>query len=226
VLSDAPHVLGINDTMRMKNRYIIYAVATTIALGGVAMSWYLAMNPIDDGGPQITFLDVVESNGQPQAALAEFRFNDPDGNEIVISDLLTHGNVVLVVLQGNIGSVCPYCSTQTSRLIANYAEFSRRNTEVVVVYPVEKQEDVGAYNEFLGGTKKRLNDPDTVVPFPMVLDVGLTVVDQLGLRAFLSKPATYILDRRGNVRFAYIGANLADRPSVQAMLDVIDSLDT
>ncbi len=60
----------------------------------------------------------------------------------------------------------------------------------------------------------------------MVLDVGLTVVDQLGLRAFLSKPATYILDRRGNVRFAYIGANLADRPSVQAMLDVIDSLDT
>jgi peroxiredoxin len=60
------------------------------------------------------------------------------------------------------------------------------------------------------------------VPFPVLLDVQLQAVDQLGIRKDLSKPATYIVDRTGEVRYAYVGNHLADRPSVQAVLQQLD----
>ena len=62
------------------------------------------------------------------------------------------------------------------------------------------------------------------IPFPIVLDVELKAVNQLGIRKDLSKPATYILDKQGQTRFAYVGDSLADRPSVKALLDQLDAL--
>ena len=61
-------------------------------------------------------------------------------------------------------------------------------------------------------------------PFPLVLDVELHAVDQLGIRADLSKPATYILDKQGQVRFAYVGSTIADRPSVKSLLDQLTAI--
>ena len=57
-----------------------------------------------------------------------------------------------------------------------------------------------------------------------MLDVELRAVDQLGIRADLSKPATYIVDKQGQVRFAYVGATIADRPSVQSMLEQLAAI--
>lgn len=59
---------------------------------------------------------------------------------------------------------------------------------------------------------------------PLVFDPELKVVDKLGIRKDLSKPATYILDPKGQVQYAYVGATLADRPSVKAMLDQLDEM--
>ena len=50
------------------------------------------------------------------------------------------------------------------------------------------------------------------------------MADRLGIRADLALPSTYILDRDGKVRLAYVGATLTDRPSVKAMLDQLDRL--
>lgn len=60
--------------------------------------------------------------------------------------------------------------------------------------------------------------------FPVVLDVELKAVDRLGIRKDLSKPATYIIDRDGRVRFAYVGANIADRPGVDAIVAQLDQI--
>ena len=54
--------------------------------------------------------------------------------------------------------------------------------------------------------------------------VELKAVDHLGIRKDLSKPATYILDKQGQTRFAYVGDSLADRPSVKALLEQLDAL--
>ena len=59
-----------------------------------------------------------------------------------------------------------------------------------------------------------------------MLDVELKAVDHLGIRKDLSKPATYILDKQGQTRFAYVGATLADRPSVQSMLEQLATINS
>ena len=58
----------------------------------------------------------------------------------------------------------------------------------------------------------------------VVLDIELKAVDSLGIRKDLSKPATYILDKAGHVRFAYVGKSLSDRPSIKAILKQLDTL--
>jgi peroxiredoxin len=56
------------------------------------------------------------------------------------------------------------------------------------------------------------------------LDEDYQAVERLGIRADQAKPSTYILDKQGKVRFAYVGKDTTDRPSVKAMLDQLDKL--
>lgn len=120
-------------------------------------------------------------------------------------------------------SFCIYCSTQTSRLVANYEKFKKRNTEVVVIFPVVDSSNAAELQNFAAkvqGAGKTSDD----FPFPIVLDVELMVVDALGIRDDLSKPASYIFDSQGQLRFGYVGQSISDRPSVQALLDQLDRI--
>ncbi|MEX0726709.1 MAG: redoxin domain-containing protein [Planctomycetaceae bacterium] len=172
----------------------------------------------------IVFRDQVDSNVSFDSNLKDLVFLTRDGKSQPLRDYLNEKMVILVMTRGYAGSICPYCSSQTSRLINNYQKFVDRQAEVVVVYPLEKPEDTPRLDEFLKSIEIRTNIPAQNTPFPILLDVELKVVDQLGIRASLSRPATYILDRSGQVRFAYVGQSLADRPSVQALLDQLDQL--
>ena len=60
--------------------------------------------------------------------------------------------------------------------------------------------------------------PNDDIPYPIFLDINLQTVDELGIRADLAKPSTYIIDRQGKVRFAYVGESIADRPTVDSVL--------
>ena len=93
-----------------------------------------------------------------------------------------------------------------------------------MVFPVETPDDCKRQKDFVVNVKNKLDTPVEKIPFPIVLDVELKAVDQLGLRQDLSKPATYILDKQGRTRFAYVGDSVADRPSVKALLDQLDTL--
>lgn len=188
-----------------------------------------------DTGPLVKFKDEVKSNREPKSTeLGELSFLDPAGNKIDLASYRGKSNLVLVVTRGFVGSenqvdgkslgnFCTFCSTQTSRLIANYSKFKSRSAEVVVVFPVARKSDAGALETFAAkvqGKEKTAAD----APFPLLLDVDLAAVDALGIRADLSKPATYILDKQGEVRFAYVGQNLSDRPSVKALLELLDQI--
>jgi peroxiredoxin len=111
-----------------------------------------------------------------------------------------------------------YCSGQTSRLIANYKEFTKRGAEVLLVIPGPKDK----VDKFLAGARKEADDK--AVPFPVLLDVDFQAVNRLGIRAELAKPSTYILDKQGQVRFAYVGNSITDRPSIKAMLQQLDAI--
>ena len=173
---------------------------------------------------QIKFKDSVQSQDVSDQNVGEFVFTDINGDETSLQEYRGKKNVVLVVTRGYAGSVCLYCATQTSRLLTSYSQFAKRDTEVVVVFPIETSEDSRRHRDFVVMVKNKLDTPIEKIPFPIVLDVQLKVVDQLGIRKDLSKPATYILDKEGQLRFAYVGESLADRPSVKALLEQLDLL--
>ncbi len=172
----------------------------------------------------IKFKDDVAANAPLDDDLTTLTFTNRDGEQVALKDFLGHKHVILVITRGYAGSICPYCATQTSRLIANYSKFQALGAEVLVVYPLEKPEDAPRLDEFVANVVKSLPAAEHKVPFPLLLDVELKAVDQLGIRYNLSKPATYIFDKEGQLRFAYVGGSLADRPSIKALLDQLAQL--
>lgn len=173
---------------------------------------------------KIQFKDDVQSNVAADGSIGDLTFTDINGNEASLKDYLGKKHVVLIVTRGFNGAICLYCATQTSRLLTNYAKFSERDAEVIVVFPVVTPDDSIRHRDFAVSVKNKLDTPVEKIPFPIVLDVELKAVNQLGIRKDLSKPATYILDKEGRTRFAYVGDSLADRPSVKALLDQLDAL--
>ena len=190
--------------------------------GGYGYGGYGQPNPA-----QTQFNDNATTNGDVNVPLTEMKFSDLDGQPKQLQDLLGERNLVVVLVRGKAiegGVPCPYCSTQTSRLITNYDKFKERNAEVVVIYPLAAGRNKNELPQFLKHSKQQLQQPGAETPFPVWLDIDLAVVNQLGLQAELAKPTTYILDKQGRVRFAYVGAHMADRPSIKAMLAQLDSL--
>lgn len=166
----------------------------------------------------IAFNDAAESrDGAP--GIETLKFVDTAGASLELANYRGKKHVVLVVTRGYTGGICPYCTAQTSRLVANYEEFVKRGAEVLVVFPGAKEN----LPSFLQAVERQAGSGKKI-PFPLLLDVDFTAVDALGIRGSLAKPSTYVLDREGNLRFGYVGRNDSDRPSVEALLKQLDAL--
>jgi peroxiredoxin len=176
------------------------------------------------GPADVHFQDDPVTNASPGDTLVNLQFVDQSGKTIRPKDWIGTKNLVLVFTRGYNGGICPYCSSYTSSLISNYPAISERATEVLVVYPITKPDQSQHLNDFLKATFLRTGEGVSKTPFPVVLDIELKAVNALGIRQDPSKPATYILDKKGQVRFAYVGKFLSDRPSVKAILKQLDAL--
>ena len=173
----------------------------------------------------IKFKDDTSSNSPLDDQLADLEFTNLEGQSVSLRDYLGKKHLVLVITRGSTKYICVYCSTQTSRLVTQYDAFVKRGAEVLVVFPLKAREDNELAHDFLKFVKEKLpSSASDKIPFPLVLDVELKSVDRLGLRHNLAKPATYIMDKTGDVRFAYVGENEADRPSVKALLSQLDEM--
>jgi peroxiredoxin len=164
------------------------------------------------------FDDNATTNVTVEPAALDLSFVDRNGTRVDLKEFRGKKNVVLVVTRGYAGHFCPYCMSQTSRLISQYSEFAKRDAEVLLVFPGPK----GHLEQFLSGAEENVNCDPT--PFPVLLDEDFAAVDKLGIRGDLAKPSTYILDKQGQVRFAYVGSTYSDRPSVKALLKQLDEI--
>ncbi|MEE2938029.1 MAG: redoxin domain-containing protein [Planctomycetota bacterium] len=174
----------------------------------------------DDG---IRFSEVSESQEITIDDFSELTFTDKDGADVRLADIMTRDYLVLVVTRGWYGGVCFYCASQTSRWARRFEELDPYDAQLAVIYPTETVEEA----DKLGELTKRIKGgqiPNETIPFPILVDINLKGVDQLGIRAELAKPATYIIDRSGRVRFAYVGESIADRPTVDSVLNQLDLL--
>ncbi len=173
-------------------------------------------NPAD-----IEFKDDVESNAEIPTGLDGLVFLDTDGKRVSLESYLGKKNVVLVFTEGFAGGMlCPFCKTQTSRLVANHDKFSALDTQILVVYPGTRDH----LDEFVAAAKKHEKAEVDSIPFPLLLDEDLKAVGYFNISSNFAHPSTFIIDKRGNVRLAYVGADMtADRPSIASMLKVLES---
>ncbi len=168
------------------------------------------------------FKDSVESNAKAPTDLSQLSFVTKDGKTIKLSDFRGKQNVVLVFTEGFNGMLCPFCTTQTSRLVANYEKFKVRDCEIIVVYPGPEER----LNDFFEAAMKTEKTQVDRVPFPIVLDKEFTATDYFDIHSKHAHPSTYLIDKRGGIQFAYVGKDMtADRPSIKAILDKLDRLE-
>ena len=166
----------------------------------------------------VAFLDDVESNHEDDGTVTDLEFVDADGNAFSLKQYQGKKNVLLVFTRGFSGELCPYCTTQTSRLIANYDQFTERETEVLLVYPGSKTQ-LPLFRQ----ASIEASGEDSF-PFPVLLDEDLTAVKRLGIAAQLAFPSSFIVDKQGQVRLSYVGSDPTDRPSIKALLATLDNL--
>ena len=137
--------------------------------------------------------------------------------QVINLDDYTGKPVVLVMLRGFAGLVCPYCIEQTAQLIEHLDEFNERDAQIIIVYPGES----ATVHTFLQSA--RMADAESF-PFPVALDVNLSLVQALNIEGQLSKPTSIILNSAGKVDWMYVGESRDDRPSYKQLLNVIDQL--
>jgi peroxiredoxin len=164
------------------------------------------------------FLDEVENNREDDGTVSDLQFVDSDGNTVRLDQFKGKKNVLLVFTRGFSGQLCPFCTTQTSRLIANYDQFTKRDAEVLLVYPGSKEQ----LPMFMQASIETSGSES--FPFPVLLDEDLAAVNRLGIAAQLAFPSTFIIDKQNKVRLSYVGSNPVDRPSIKALLAQLDRL--
>jgi peroxiredoxin len=200
----------------MSHRPSLLLLALTLAGCAKATSGLPTVDFSHAGGYAVV---PFKDNAPANATAADFPldFVDKDGKPVDLSRYRGKKKVVLIVLRGmpksEQGAFCPSCLAQTSSLMANQAEFTKLNAELLVVFPGP----AGRIGEFLArATKQTPGEPQRV--FQLLLDTECKACDRLGIRDDLAKPSTYILDTQGNLVYAYVGETSTDRPSVKAIL--------
>ena len=164
---------------------------------------------------QVEFPKDLKSNAPTGEPAAPAAFVDTQGRPVRIEDWRGKKNLVLVFTRGYPGYICPLCTSYTAQIAYRYPEIAAGGAEVLVVFPgsPEKVQDfVRAAREI-----SEQEGPGSL-PFPVLLDVELKGVDAFGIRGDLAKPSTYVIDREGKVRYAFVGDQAHERPDVDTIL--------
>jgi peroxiredoxin len=162
--------------------------------------------------------------------LLELPFTDEKGAPLSLKDRVGKKHLVIVVTRGSMASVpmlkrgpelpnfpkvCAYCSSQASGIAGRMADFEKQDAEVLLVFPIKQQAEV-ADAEMI---HKSAGELSPTAPFTVLIDPNCAAVEKLQLQEHLAKPASFIIDKAGHLRFAYVAtAGAADRPSGNELL--------
>lgn len=148
----------------------------------------------------------------------DFALSTPAGKSVRLSEVMSKGPVVLVVLRGYPGYQCPYCNRQVQDFIQNSQAFADAGARIVMIYPGPPQ-DLGAKaNEFLADKKL----PDD---FDLLLDPGYEFTNLYGLRWDAERetayPSTFLIDRQGMIFFIKIVKEHGGRTTAAEILSAL-----
>jgi len=163
---------------------------------------------------QVEYLAVAKPNATVEA-LPPAGFVDAEGRPVRLEDWKGKASLVLVFTRGYPGYICPLCSSYTAQIAHRYEEIRAAGGEALVVFPGAKDK-VG---DFVKAAREILEQEGPgSLPFPVLLDVDLSQVTAFGIKGDLAKPSTYVIDRSGAVRYAFVGNQPHERPDVETIL--------
>jgi len=167
------------------------------------------------------------------AKVPEFQLQDHEGKSISSSDLLARGRLVLCFIRGR---WCPFCVAQTEAMNLILPDLKQAGATLVAISPQTAQQS------FFMRDQHKLR-------FPLLSDAGNKVARQFALtyrvpdeqqavyrRAFVNLPfvngdnswelpipATYIIDRDGNVLYASANEDYAERPEPEDIVNFLQA---
>lgn len=148
----------------------------------------------------------------------DFTLKTLEDQSVRLSDLTAKGKVVLIVLRGWPGYQCPICERQVQEFIAAGTKFSDAKAQVIMVYP-GPAEDLKAHAKEFAEMKNKQWPKE----FLYVVDPDYTMINAYHLRWDAPKetsyPSTFVLDKKGTVRFAKISHTHGDRTTSAEVLE-------
>ncbi|MDQ0798316.1 peroxiredoxin-like family protein [Streptomyces sp. B1I3] len=182
----------------------------------------------------------LADSGQAARALTvgaqapRFRLPTAAGQTLALDDLLAGGPVVLTFYRG---AWCPYCNIALRSLQQHHEAISARGARLVAVSPQIPDESLTL-------TEKHelafdiLSDigSDTAKQYGLAFDLPddlAAVYDKLGFDLqrvndghprTLPLPATYVIDRDGTIRWAYVNTDYTTRAEPAGILAALDAL--
>jgi len=153
----------------------------------------------------------------------DFTLKTLDDQTVRLSELTSQGNVALVVLRGWPGYQCPLCTRQVQDYIASASGFASAKARVVMVYP-------GPADDLKAHAKEFLKNKQWPKEFIYLTDPVYSMVNAYGLRwdapSETAYPSTFVLDRKGVVRFAKISRSHGDRTKAAEILEEVKRVDS
>ncbi|MGC0334543.1 peroxiredoxin [Streptomyces sp. SAI-170] len=184
--------------------------------------------------------ELAES-GQADEALTvggkapSFTLLSATGRTVVLDDLLADGPVVLTFYRG---AWCPYCNIALRSLQQHHDAITARGARLVAVSPQVPDESLShaEKNELAFDVLSDLGC-ETAKQFGLAFDLPddlAAVYADLGIDLHRSNgghartlpiPATYVIDRYGTIRWAFVNSDYTARAEPADILAALDNLD-
>ncbi|AOR32998.1 alkyl hydroperoxide reductase [Streptomyces fodineus] len=182
----------------------------------------------------------LADSGQADRALGigdpapRFRLPSATGRTVALDDLLAVGPVVLTFYRG---AWCPYCNIALHALQQHHTDITAHGARLVAVSPQIPDESL-TLTEKHGLAFDVLSDigSDTAKQYGLAFDLPddlADVYDKLGFdlrrvndghRRTLPLPATYVIDRAGTIRWAFVNPDYTTRAEPADILAALGTL--
>ncbi|MGL4805924.1 MAG: redoxin domain-containing protein [Bacteroidales bacterium] len=157
----------------------------------------------------------------------EFTLNDQNGNPVTLYSLLKKGPVVLTWYRGG---WCPYCNLALKSLAEKSTEFSDLGATFLAISPElpDKTASTAADNKLPFAVLSDINN-NVARKYDLVFQLNKETVQAyekgFGLSDYngnekgeLPVPATYIIDQKGIIRYAYVNPDYKHRANPDEVL--------
>ena len=163
--------------------------------------------------------ESVWDTAQLNKAAPDFSLLDSDGNRVSLKDYRGKKRVVLVFL---LADWWGYCNRQVSQLREKYSQFQNYDAEILIIDPHE----LWRVKRF----KEKWSE-ETPILFPFLSDptsqvcAAYGIAKQLNVHAeWVNRPAVFIVDKSGVIRYMQIGKSFKDRATPEELLEILKEM--